>query len=114
MTDWRFDLDQIRRNWDHATDLPTNERPSKFERVEEPKDAYKHARDALERVRGMALADAGKRATSVARFVDRTLDAINRLEEAGGVDEDGKLHADLDKRLAELEDLVVVIGELWR
>ncbi len=51
MTRWQFDLDQIRKNWERATELPPDEMPAKFAAVEPPRDPYQAARELIARVR---------------------------------------------------------------
>jgi hypothetical protein len=114
MAHWQFDLDQIRKNWERATDLAPDDLPSKFARVEAPKDSYGEARALLERVRGMTAPDVGKHQAQLDPFFDRAREAIDLLEKAPPAEKTGKLHEDLDKALADLEDLIGVFSKIWQ
>lgn len=113
MSNWTFDLDQIRKNWDRAAEQPPARLPDKYAKVETPKEPYKEARAVLERVQSMIFTDLEKHRNELSPFFDRVTEAMNNLEGAGA-DKGGELRAELERAIADLEDMIAVFGQIWR
>lgn len=119
MDRWRFDLDQIRKNWEREGDLPTNPMPQKFARVEAPRDPYAEAATLLGRVRVLAKAELPAREATLAPFFDEAAGIIERLS-GKPVEGDPRpldkkaLRADLDRVLGDVEDMLALFSGIGR
>jgi hypothetical protein len=114
VTRWQFDLDQIRKNWERATDLPPDEMPAKFAAVEPPRDPYQAARELLARVRVLASEEIQRHGRALTPFFDQVEELIRRQEATADAKAKAEIRVDLDKALGDLEDLLALFGGLRR
>ncbi|MFT3765642.1 MAG: hypothetical protein QM820_09020 [Minicystis sp.] len=117
MERWRFDLDKIRRNWERDADLPSNALPQKFARVEAPRDPYPEAEALLGRVRTLVRAEVPAYEAALTPFLDEVQGLVRRLATKPGEGEtvDRKaLHAELDRVLGDVEDMLALYSGIGR
>lgn len=123
MDRWRFDLDQIRRNWERDAALPENPLPQKFARVEPPRDPLREAEALIERVRVLVRAEVPAHEAALAPFFDEAADIVRRLgikpgEGEGPPPDKAALLADLDHVIADVEDMLALFTGIgagaWR
>ena len=93
--------------------------PSRFARIEAPRDPYPEAQALLVRVRALAHLKLAAHEPILAHFFDETAGIIQRLAAKPGEGESPpvdkkKLRTDLDRALGDLEDMVALWSGVGR
>lgn len=112
MEPWRFDLEQIRRNWQQDAALPSDPLPQKFARVEAPGEPYEQAAALLGRVRALARVELSAHEPTLRPFFEEAAKLIGLLSSESGEGEPkdkAALRAELDEVLGHLEDMLALL-----
>ncbi|KYF92334.1 hypothetical protein BE17_36200 [Sorangium cellulosum] len=116
-----FDLERLRQNWARAADPPPGELPARLSAVKAPRDPYPEARETLERIRAIAMAQFPARRETLEHFFGEARDLLAVMERpadnagrAGGEGEDAPEAAkDPRARMMELLDELTELLEVF-